>query len=171
MRFYRSDRTKGNVLFIALIFAFLALLIIAGLVAFWYRYTHTIFPIKVYTNIKQAAAGSVEMVATYIDTGFFKDMELGKCPSGTTPVNATGTSAVQCCKMVFKYKLLGSDKTFDNPVQVCLLGYKPQPGFSLTGVAYTPPSVKFGLNLLYGISSIAYGPQNATACIEAVYLK
>jgi len=106
-----KNRKRGSLLFIALIFSFISLLIIAGLIALWYHYTQVIFPVKVYTSIREAAKGSVVLIASEIDSGFFDEMEYGKCPSHT--VIESSNSSLICCKIKLKYKLLESSQTFD----------------------------------------------------------
>lgn len=161
-----KKRKRGSVLFVAIMFSFIGLLMIAGLVAVWYRLTHIFFPVKTYASVREAAAGGIKLIASYIDHEFFVDLEKGRCPSGLELTN-NGT----CCKVNLKYRLLGSGKEYLNPIFVCLLGYQAQPGAEITGVTYTPQAAKLGLNFIYGLNSTAYGPNNVTAYIEAVYVK
>lgn len=161
-----KKRNKGSALFVALMFSFIGLLVIAGLVAVWYRLTHVLFPVKTYTSVREAASGGVKLLASYIDQGFFSDLEKGRCPAGLQSTN-NGT----CCLVNLKYRLLGSEREYSNPVYVCILGYQTQPGMEITGVAYTPQAARFGLNFVYGLNSTAYGPNSVTAYVEAVYVK
>jgi hypothetical protein len=160
------QKERGSALFTAIMFSFIGLLIIAGLVAVWYRLTHILFPVKTYTSVREASAGGIKLLASYVDQGYFSELEKGNCPPGTSPT-ANGT----CCLVNLKYKLLGESKEYINPITICLLGYQPQPGFEITGVAYTSQAARLGLNYIYGFNSTAYGPNNVTAYVEAVYIK
>lgn len=159
-------RKKGSALFVAIMFSFIGLLVIAGLVTIWYRLTHILFPVRTYTSVREAASGGIKLLATYVDQGYFSDINLGKCPAGTQPIS-NGT----CCIVNLKYKLLGDSKEYLNPVTICTLGYQAQPGFEITGVAYTSQAARLGLNFVYGFNSTAYGPNNVTAYVEAVYVR
>lgn len=162
------SRQKGASLFIAIMLSFIGLLIIGGLITAWYRLTHIIFPIKTYSSVKEAAGGGIKLLSTYIDQGVFSEMERGNCPQGTSLI---GNNTLPCCQVNLKYKLLGGTREYANPIAICFLGYVPQPGYEITGVAYTSQPAKFGKNFIYGFNSTAYGPNNITAYVEAVYVR
>lgn len=167
----KKRKSKGSALFVALMFSFISLLIIAGLVVLWYRLNATLFPIKTYSSVREAAAGGINLVVSLVNQNYFFEMEEGRCPSGTV---LTSNATVVCCRINLKFRLLSSNDTnrdYLNPIEICLLGYQIQPGFEVTGVAYTPQSAKLGKNYVYGLNSTALGPGNVTAYVEAVYVR
>jgi len=165
-KYSKKIKQKASALFVAIIFSFLSLVLIGGFLMSWYRYTQMLFPIKVYSSINEAAVGSMELITSYIDQGTFNVLEIGECPLG----NKISNNPV-CCRINIKYRLLESGETFNDIIEICLLGYQIPPGEGLPGVSSIPQSGKLGLNFVYGLNSTAIGPQNTKAIIEAVYLR
>lgn len=161
-------KEHGIALFIAIMLSFITLLVIAGLIAVWQRLNMVIFPVKIYSSVREAAGGGIKLLVNYIDGGFFDKIEYAECPPGTA-LSSNGT--IVCCRVPIKYKLLGSNREYLNPIEVCLFNYQPQAGEEVTGAAYTSQAAKVGKGLIYGFNSTAIGPGNVTAHVEAVYVR
>jgi len=159
-----KPKQKGSALFVAIMFSFIGLLIIAGLVAVWYRLTHIIFPVKTYSSVREAAAGGVKLLSAYVDLGYFLDIQ-SSCPSELNSNRTSLPNLPYCCKSDVPFKLVYSNNTFYNHVTICLLRPpEPAPGYPTGGTTSNIP-----LLFLYGFNSTAIGLQNETAHVEAVY--
>jgi len=160
MRKWMKPKQKGSALFVAIMFSFIGLLIIAGLVAVWYRLTHVIFPVKTYSSVREAAAGGVKLLASYIDVCTKDLLDYGECQPVFQNENQVPNDGNQSCWGInnLKFKLLGSDREYPNPIVICFLVRERAPGFS-GGEQF----------IFWGMNSTAIGPNNVTAYVEAVY--
>uniref|UniRef100_A0A832GRU7 Uncharacterized protein n=1 Tax=Caldimicrobium thiodismutans TaxID=1653476 RepID=A0A832GRU7_9BACT len=172
-------RTRGSILFMGIILAFIGMVILAGLYFHYVKSLHIIFPVKTYATLRDAAVGTVHMVTHYIDNGYFRTIDNDPCPPGTTNVNATDenatlASAIRCCETSINFRLVGYSETFPADTVVCLLGTQPH----ISAGSSPDPVVKGGgpsgseskpKKYIYSIATNAKGPRGTLSYVEAVY--
>ncbi len=160
-----KQKKRGSALFVTIMLSFVGLIIMAGLMSLWQRYTRLVSPIKTYSTLREAAAGGLQLIASYIENGNFDNMRYGECPPGTISLNGN-CPGLQCCQVQLKFKLFGNNTLHTNTVNIVLLGSTYLVGSPLTG----SPN-----NLIYGMNSTAVAElrdgSRLTAYIEATYLR
>ncbi len=172
-----SKRVKGSVLFLTLILSLIGLILISGLFMAYYRMLKVIFPVRIYSNVREAASGTVTLLASYVDKGTFSRIDQEECPSGTKDItqDMSNSSAVRCCQAEIKFRLVGYTDVFPAKATVCLLGIS-----SLAGYSASPVVGGGGMTLrlncdntpcLYSITTTAFGPQGTSSYVESLYVK
>ncbi len=160
-----KQKMKGSALFVIVMLSFVGLIIIAGLVSLWERYTRLVFPIRTYSSLREAAGGGLQLIASYIENGNFDNMRYGECPPGTISPSVT-CPGLHCCQVQLKFKLFGNNTLHTNTVNIVLLGSTYSVGSPLSG----SPN-----NLIYGMNSTAVAElsdgSRLSAYIEATYLR
>jgi hypothetical protein len=154
-------RQKGAALFLTLIFSLIGLILVGGLYLAYQRMLGIVFPIKTYVTLREAVAGTVELIASYIDKDYFKDIGQG-CPA---PLTQSGNF---CCNSEIKFRLIGEQGTFIANATICLVGIA-QAGFGISPVVELDPASKVSQPYIYSIIVRAYGPRGTTSTIESVY--
>lgn len=170
----KKTKNQGTALFIALLLSFIGLVAIAGLVAIWQRYASALLPVKTYATVREAAGGGINLLVRFVDLGCFNFIERERLNEDRIPCpgNSSTISNVDCYDVNLRFKILGEGegKTYSNLVRICFLGYRPSEG-QVAGVAYEDPLAKLGKGQIYGFYSVAYGPHNVTAYVEALYMR
>jgi hypothetical protein len=159
----RSEKVKGSALFLTLILSLIGLMLISGLFMAYYRMLKVIFPIRIYSNIREAASGTVMLLASFVDKGDFSGIDQDDCPIGTKEVN--GTSADLCCQAEIKFKLVGYTEVFIANTTVCLLARSNLPGDR------ADPVTGGGNKYFYSITTTAFGPQGTSSYVESLYVR
>ncbi len=166
-------KKEGSVLFLVLILSLIGAILMAGLYVAYQRALGTFFPIRIYSNLREASSGTVTLLASYVDRKLFSRIDTEGCPSGME--EKTNATAVRCCTTTIKFKLVGYMETFPAEAELCLLSLVIPPGFS-------HPSVVGGFQQAlaincdnypcqYGITVKAYGPRGVTSYVETVYVR
>ncbi len=167
------SKNQGSVLLLSLILSLIGLILISGLFTAYYRMIKIVFPIRVYSTVREAASGTVTLLATYIDNKYFSRIDQADCPRGT--VEISNASAIRCCKANIRFKLTNYTETFTAEGMVCLISLASASGFSalpvIGGGGMTLPYNCDNYPCVYSITSTAYGPQGVSAYVEAVYVK
>ncbi len=155
---------KGVALFLTIILSLLGLILLAGLYYAYQRVTGILFPIKSYATVREAAVGTVELIASYVDREYFKSMERRECPKPLSLSNDT----LNCCRGEIRFRLAGENLIFSSYATICLIGVA-QAGFSMSPVVELDPSVKITQPYIYAITVKAIGPRGTTSMIESIY--
>lgn len=161
-------KVRGVALVSALITAVLVLILLGGLYFMLTRLFESSEAVRTYSSAREAAASGVNYAIT---TDVFDRIVYNQlCPDGNPPC-PTGQLLVGncCCTLNLRFKLRGYSSLFNNTVKVCFAGYRPPPGYPITGVAYSklPPGNK---GFIFSIISDVTDPQGRNnARIEAVY--
>lgn len=168
-----KNKKQGSVLFLVLILSLIGGILISGLFMAYYRMTKIIFPVRTYSTLREAAAGTVTLLASYIDQKYFSRIDQDSCPRGTEEVG--NSSAIRCCKAKIEFKLVGYPNTFPAESMVCLLSLTSQTGYSalpvVGGGGMTISANCDNYPCVYSITSHAYGPQGITSYVETVYVR
>ncbi|MCS7199088.1 MAG: hypothetical protein N2327_00355 [Caldimicrobium sp.] len=132
-----KKKTRGSVLFVAIVFSLMGLILIAGLFMAYQRTFRVIFPIKTYTTVREAVSGTTLLLASYIDNRYFEDLILGQCRNGS-----------------IKYRLTGVTNFFEAHWKVCLVSANLQQNpriyiYSLTTNSSGPRGVFSSIEALY----------------------
>jgi hypothetical protein len=162
----KKNRERGSALFISIMFAFIGLILVAGIYFAYHRSLMVIFPVRTYSNLREGVTGTIHLVARYIDKGNFSDICLN-CPPGLTPVS--NASAINCCETYIKIKLIGYPGTFPVKTQICCMGSVQTPGNSTKPVVEKDSGEKSIQTLLFAINAEGRGPQGASVFIESLY--
>lgn len=168
-------RKKGSALFVALMLSMIGLFMIGGLILVWQSLSRSLFPIKTYSSVREAAQGGVRLIAAYIERGYFDEMRYLECPQGTQPIT-NNCKGIHCCRVNLKYKLLDSNKIHDNFVDITFLGSQQR---AVEGYQIGGTGAKGQNFLVYALNSTAYaylspsgeGSTGITSTIEATYLR
>ena len=157
-----KQRQKGVSLFLTLIFSLIGLILVGGLYLAYQRMYGLIFPIKTYATLREAASGTVELIASYIDKDYFKGLERGNCPNPLQPGDTL------CCNGEIKFHLTEERGLFVANATICLIGIA-QAGFGLSPVVEIDPAIKASQPYVYSIIVRAFGPRGTVSVVESVY--
>ncbi|MGB9762107.1 MAG: hypothetical protein ACP5KO_06990 [Caldimicrobium sp.] len=159
-----KQRNSGQALFLTIIFSLLGLLLIGGLYLAYERAIKIVFPIRTYTTLREAASGTVQMLAKYIDECPENAKLTFECPQGL------GSPDERYCRSgIIKFRLIEYKDVFVANATICPLYQALFPGESAEAVVSTDPNIQFSRKLVYSIIVKAYGPYGTTSTIEAVY--
>lgn len=158
-------RNIGQVLFLTIIFSLVGLIISAGLYYAYERFFRGFFPIKTYTTIREAVAGTVQIIASYIDQCPEDAKSRLECPKGLSEPDEKN-----CRNGIIRFRLVNERDTFPANATVCLLyPGNPKGGSTESVVGIDIPGARSVKNLIYSITVTAYGPYGVTSTVEAVY--
>jgi len=157
-----ETKQRGAALLLTLVLSLIGLILVGGLYLAYQRLLGIVFPIKTYATLREAASGTVELIAAYIDTDYFREMERGECPN---PLTRAGNL---CCSGEIKFRLIGEDGMFIAKSAVCLVGIG-QAGFGISPVAELDPAIKASQPYIYSIIVKSYGPRGTSSTVESLY--
>lgn len=154
-----KHKLKGATLISVVLISIAITLMLAGMYYALTKLFKTSENLKIYTSTREAAIGGVNYA---ISSGaIFSIIYSQPCPNGQNPVN-------NCCNFTLKYTLKGTNNVFNNQIEVCFVGYQPQAGYKITGVANSRDIG--GKGYIFRIISQANGPQNsANIRVETLY--
>ncbi len=155
----KKHKLKGATLISVVLISIAITLMLAGMYYALTKLFKTSENLRVYTSTREAAISGINYAISSVAMLDISDSQ--PCPDGQNSVN-------NCCSFTLKYKLKGTNNVFNNNVDICLIGYQPQAGYKLTGVAYSRNIG--GKGYIFRIISEAKGPQNtANVRIETLY--
>ncbi len=154
-----KHKLKGATLISVVLISVAITLILAGMYYALTKLFKTSENLRIYTSTREAAIGGINYA---IASGAIDSIiSSSPCPNGQNPVN-------NCCNFNLNYTLKGANNIFNNNVEICFVGYQPQAGYKITGVANSRGIG--GKGYIFRIISQANGPQNASNVrIETLY--
>ncbi len=155
-------RQQGVALFLTVILSLIGLILVGGLFIAYQRMLGMVFPIKTYATLREAASGTVELIASYVDKDYFEKMGRGECPPSLTKVDNF------CCQGIIRFHLIGEPGDFVANSTVCIVGIV-QAGYGISPVVELDPGLKGSQPYLYSIIVRATGPRGTLAIVESLY--
>lgn len=167
-----KQRKRGSALFIAIMFSLIGLVLVSGLYYAYRRSLMVIFPVRTYSNIREGVAGTVQLIASYINKKYFSKIDQNPCPPGT--IEVSNATAIRCCLADIKIRIVGyENQLFPVKTQVCLLGQSFfAPGYSAQPVVGGGLGIKMDCDIfpcIYAINAEGRGPQGVSAFLETLY--